>query len=88
MKVNLWCSLNMQKMVGSLIYLMNCTIPDITFAVGKLSESTLNPNNEHRKERNRILRYHKGTINYGLQCLVLVLFGMLYDANWASDKVD
>ncbi|KAA3481078.1 Retrovirus-related Pol polyprotein from transposon TNT 1-94 [Gossypium australe] len=35
------------KIIGSLMFLMNYTQPDITYAVSRLSKYTHNPNNEH-----------------------------------------
>ena len=33
-----------RALVGAMLHLANCTRPDITFAVGVLSQGTLNPN--------------------------------------------
>ena len=35
------------RVIGSLMYLMSCTRPDIAYAVGKLSRYTSNPRAEH-----------------------------------------
>ncbi|XP_057543261.1 secreted RxLR effector protein 161-like [Amaranthus tricolor] len=35
------------KIIGSLMYAMTCTRPDIAFAVGKLSRFTSNPGPQH-----------------------------------------
>ncbi|XP_074277335.1 uncharacterized protein LOC141600973 [Silene latifolia] len=52
--------------IGSLMYAMHCTRPDITFAVGKLSRYTSRPGKEHWKAITRVLGYLKSTIDYGL----------------------
>ena len=74
-------------MIGSLMYLMSCTRPDITYAVSRLSHYTQSPNREHWTTLNRILKYLKETINYGLMYsgLPTVLEGYS-DANWISDS--
>ena len=48
------------------MYIMTCTRPDIAYAIGKLSRYTSNPSNLHWQAVNRVLRYLKKTINYGL----------------------
>ena len=45
--------------IGSLMFLSNCTRPDITYAVNKLSSYNSNPNEFHWKAAKRILKYLK-----------------------------
>ena len=52
--------------VGSLMYAMMCTRPDICYAVGLVSRFQSNPGLEHWKAVKRILRYLKGTASYVL----------------------
>ena len=47
--------------VGSLMYAMVCTRPDIAHAVGVVSRFLSNPTKEHREGVKWILRYLKGT---------------------------
>ena len=47
--------------VGSLMYAMMCTRPDICFAVDMVSRYQSNPGPVHWKAVKRILRYLKGT---------------------------
>jgi hypothetical protein len=54
-----------QKMVGSLIYL-TLTRPDIAYSVGVVSRYMSNPKKSHLDAVKRILRYVKGTINFGI----------------------
>ena len=77
------------KIIGSLMYAMINTRPDIACAIGILSRFTSNPNSEHWKELSRVMRYLKQTINYGLhyRCTNPVL-ECYSDANWASDKTN
>ncbi|XP_074277189.1 secreted RxLR effector protein 161-like [Silene latifolia] len=52
--------------IGSLMYAMHCTRPDIAYSVGKLSRYTCRPGKEHWKAITRVLGYLKSTMNYGL----------------------
>ena len=55
-----------REMIGSLMYLTN-TRPDIFFAVNTLSQFLTNPRHSHLIVANHILRYLKGTVDYGLK---------------------
>jgi hypothetical protein len=52
--------------VGSLMYLMVSTRPDLAAAVGMFSRFCQNPRKEHWEGVKRILRYIKGTRSHGL----------------------
>jgi hypothetical protein len=52
--------------VGSLMYAMVCTRPDITHAVGVLSRYMSKPSEEHWTTIKRVFRYFRGTTSYGL----------------------
>jgi hypothetical protein len=52
--------------VGSLMYAMVCTRPDIAHAVGVLSRYMSKPGKEHWKKVKRVFRYLRGTASYGL----------------------
>ena len=64
---------------------MNSTMPDIAYAVGKLSRYTQNPSKDHWTAIDRLTRYLRGTIDYGLNYSSAppVLEGYS-DANWIS----
>ena len=65
---------------------MNCTRPDIAYAVGKLSKFTSNPGHEHWVAIIRVLRYLKYTLNYRLHYTRYPAIVEEYsDANWISD---
>ena len=78
-----------RQMLGSLIYLMN-TRPDICFVVNTLSQFSTDPKNVQLIAAKHILRYLRGTVDYGLT----------YDANqkinlkgyvdsyWAGSAID
>jgi Reverse transcriptase (RNA-dependent DNA polymerase)/gag-polypeptide of LTR copia-type len=75
-----------QSAVGSLMYAMLGTRPDIAFAVSVVSRFASNPNDHHMKAVKRIFRYLRGTID-----LELTFSGDLgdltgyTDADWAGD---
>jgi hypothetical protein len=52
--------------IGSLMYEMVCTRPDIAHAVGVLSRSMSKPGKEHWTIVKRVSRYLCGTSSYGL----------------------
>lgn len=54
------------SVIGSLMYAMHSTRPDLAFAVCKLSRYTSKPSTEHWKAIIRLLGYIQKTINYGL----------------------
>lgn len=45
----------------------NCTLPDIEYAINKLSRFTSNPGNDHWKASTNFFKYLRYTVNYGLQ---------------------
>ena len=53
-------------LVGKLLYLSNCTRPDITAAVNYLSRFMSSPTEFHWEQAKRVLRYVKGTMHYTL----------------------
>ncbi|KAL0545235.1 hypothetical protein IC582_020385 [Cucumis melo] len=81
--------LEYSHIIGSLMYIMSCTRPDIAYVVSKLSRYTSNPGQDHRKAILRILGYLKHTKNYGLHNTryPAVLRGDS-DANWISSTKD
>lgn len=54
------------SVVGSLMYMMVCTRPDIGYAVSLVSRYLSNPGKNHWEAAKWILRYLNGTRNYGL----------------------
>ena len=78
--------LRYSQIIGSLMYLASATRPDISFAVSKLSRFVSNPGDDHWKALERVMRYLKGTMNYGIHYTGYprVLEGYS-DSNWISD---
>lgn len=52
--------------IGSMMYVMHYTRPDISFLVGKLSRFTSNSSVDHWKVIDKVLGYLKKTISLGL----------------------
>jgi hypothetical protein len=75
--------------IGSMMYVMHCTRPDIAFAVNRLSRYTSNPSAEHWKAIARVLGSLKKTKDLGLYYsgYPAVLEGYS-DTNWVTSVVD
>ena len=66
---------------------MNFTRPDIAYAVCRLSRYTHNPNHEHWAAIVRLMKYLRGTMNYGiLYTRFPTILEGYNDANWISDS--
>jgi hypothetical protein len=78
-----------QSAIGSLMYAMLGTRPDIAYAVGAVSQYSSNPGRSHWTAVKRIFRYLKGTTNYALEYEAsdskLVGYS---DADWAGNIDD
>lgn len=77
-----------RKVVGSLIYMMLCTRPDLSYIITKLSQKLSNPTEGDWKRVNHVLRYIKHTLDYCLKykrCDKLKLIAHA-DADWASNS--
>lgn len=81
--------LEYSRAIGSLMYAMISTRPDIAYAVGKLSRFTSNPSRHHWHAITRVFKYLKGTMNYGLSYMGFpsVLEGYS-DASWINNAED
>jgi hypothetical protein len=78
-----------RKMVGSLMYLTNMR-PDICFVVNTLSQYMEQPRQVHLVATKHVMRYLKGTLDYGLRYVTdheFRLYGYL-DSDWASNIPD
>lgn len=56
-----------RKAIGCLLYLSTCTRPDIALAVSKLAKYVQNPGRVHWQALKHLMRYLKGTLDYGLR---------------------
>jgi hypothetical protein len=78
-----------RQMIGSLMYLTN-TRPDIRFAVNTLSQYMVKPRGVHLFRAKHVMRYLKGTIDYGLTYVSdheISLQGFT-DSDWACSVTD
>ena len=76
-----------QQAIGCLTYLSVISRPDISAAVGVLSQFMAKPSKDHWIGVKRVLRYLKGTLDYGLKYSVNenpTLVGYS-DSDWAGD---
>lgn len=78
-----------REAIGSLLYLAKNTRPDILYAVILLARFTANPRRRHWEGVKRVLRYLKGTENFGLyyQCTNSKIVAYT-DADWGNDRED
>ncbi|XP_071580046.1 uncharacterized protein [Temnothorax nylanderi] len=78
---------NLREAIGSLMFLMVATRPDLAYIVSVLSQFSEMPDESHWNGIKRIFRYLKGTIDHG------IVFGQFKDNNlvaysdsdWAGD---
>ncbi|XP_017239877.1 secreted RxLR effector protein 161-like [Daucus carota subsp. sativus] len=78
-----------RQLVGSLIYL-TITRPELCYSVSVVSQFMQHPTYQHWDAAKRILRYIKGTLDYGLMyrnCEKIQLVGYT-DADWAGSVED
>src|SRR5258708_29021255 len=76
-----------QMVIGSLLYLMLGTRPDIAFAVTKLAQFAAHPSEEHFSKALYICCYLRGTSSYCLVYNSMSGEGLIActDSDWASD---
>jgi len=80
-----------QQAIGSLMYAMIFTRPDIAFTVGKLSQSMSDPAEHHGHALKHLFRYLKSTAHQKLRYSpggAHKHFVVYSDADWAGDKTD
>jgi hypothetical protein len=78
-----------QSVIGSLLYIMLGTRPDIAYAVTKLSQFAVNPSREHLDKALYICRYLAGTPNYAIVYDGPSNNGLIAytDSDWAADPI-
>nr|KAJ0199050.1 hypothetical protein LSAT_V11C600338430 [Lactuca sativa] len=81
--------LEYSRAIGCLMYAMFSTRLDIAYAVGRLSRYTRNPISHHWQDVNRVFKYLKGTMTYGLTYsgYPSILEGYS-DASWINNLED
>ncbi len=78
-----------RQVIGSLMYLMITTRPDIAYAIGKLSQRNQNPRAHDWIAAKRVLRYINGTRDFGIlydHSKPQVISGYS-DADWGGCKL-
>ncbi len=78
-----------QSVIGSLLYIMLGTRPDIAYTVTKLSQFAVNPSREHLDKALYICRYLAGTSKYALVYDGISNKGLIAytDSDWAADPI-
>ena len=70
-----------------LLFFTSGTCPDIAYVVSRLSRYTHNPSLDHWKALKTLLRYLRGTVDWGIKLYgVLTVLEGYYDANWLTDS--
>ena len=69
------------------MHLMNFSRPNIAYAMCRLRRYTHNPNNDHWSALAKLMKYLRGTMNYGiLYSGFPAVLGGYSDANWISNS--
>ncbi|XP_020685464.1 uncharacterized protein LOC110101732 [Dendrobium catenatum] len=77
-----------RRLAGSLMYL-TITRPDLAYATNHIYQSMHHPTNQHFQSLKCLLRYIKGTINFGIPfCSGDLQLHTFVDSDWAADKAD
>ncbi|KAH9127698.1 hypothetical protein AeMF1_002039 [Aphanomyces euteiches] len=84
-------SLPFRTVVGELLYLTTTTRPDIAFTVTLLSRHLNNPAEEHQHIAKRVLRYLRGSKDFGIcyskQDSTEFTIELYVDADYANDAI-
>ncbi|KAH9140730.1 hypothetical protein AeRB84_015057 [Aphanomyces euteiches] len=84
-------SLPFRTVVGELLYLTTTTRPDIAFTVTLLSRHLNNPEEEHQHIAKRVLRYLRGSKDFGIcyskQDSTEFTIELYVDADYANDAI-
>jgi hypothetical protein len=76
------------QLIGSLLWLAQCTQPDISFFVNLLSQFLRNPSNIHWHAAVRVLRYVISTKELKLRLGGKIFIAGYSDLDWAEDRKD
>jgi transposase InsO family protein len=76
------------QLIGSLLWVSQCTRPDISFAVNKLSQHLRDPSEAHWQAAVRILNYLVSTKNLRLRLGGKLNCSGFSDSDWAEDRDD
>lgn len=82
-----YCDVPYRQLIGSLMFLMVGSRPDLAYVVGNLSQHCEDPRQDHRLAGKRVLRCIRGTISTGVvlngRTSVDILEGFS-DADWSG----
>ena len=75
--------------IGNMMHLMNFSRPNIAYALCRLCRYRQHPNNDHWSALARLMKYLRGTMNYGIiySGFSVVLEGY-NDDSWIYDSDD
>jgi hypothetical protein len=76
------------QLVGSLLWAAQCTRPDISFAVNKLSQFLRDPSEAHWQAALRVLQYLVSTRHLRLRLGGDLVCAGYSDSDWAEDRAD
>ena len=78
-----------QSIIGSLLYIMLGTCPDICYAVTKLVQFSINPSKDHMDKAKYIICYLLSTKDYSLVFYGASGKGLIAytNSNWATDTI-
>jgi hypothetical protein len=78
-----------QSIIGSILYIMLGTRPDITYAVTKLAQFSANPSADHMSNAKHILHYLNSTRKHAMVFDGASIEGLTAhtDSDWAADVI-
>jgi hypothetical protein len=76
------------QIIGSLLWVAQCTRPDVSFAVNKLSQFLKDPSASHWTAAVRVLNYLVSTKHLRLRLGGSLVCSGYSDADWAEDRED
>ena len=79
-----------QQLIGSLLYAMIVSCPDISYAVSRLAQYSANPSSHHLNAAQHVLKYLKGTSSMRLRYDGSSNSGLygFSDSDWAESRDD
>ncbi|KAL4116578.1 hypothetical protein PRIC2_012030 [Phytophthora ramorum] len=80
-----------RSLIGCLLYITTCMLPDVAYIVTQLSRFLENPGRQHCKAAIRVLRYLKATKDFGISYNSndgKVMLEAYTDADWGSNLDD
>lgn len=79
---------NYSSLIGALLWVAQCTRPDVSFAVNRLSQYLRDPSDDHWQAGIRVLNYLVSTSHLPLSLGGDAVVSGYSDADWAEDRHD